>query len=279
VRPQPAVVANAPCAPAAPVQPVMIDVAAVGQAPSQVQANPFASGVSAAGLAGAPPASAYANQSAPAGQPTVQTIPPAMPANAMPRSYRNPATDVAPTAPATTATVAGPATPAPTAQAATVPQAGPAATAAAAPATPATTVAAAKARPQLPPGAPPVAFDGCCPVTLKTLKRWTPGNSELGVVHRGRTYLFVGETERQQFWADPDAYSPVFAGLDPVLLLEQQKSVEGSRKFGYEYGGLFYLFSSEETKQRFAASPSSYAAGVRQAMSRIDGAQNGVIRR
>jgi protein disulfide-isomerase len=148
-------------------------------------------------------------------------------------------------------------------------------------ATPAATVAAAAsiAPPQLPAGAPPLGFEGYCPVTLKTQGKWKLGNASLGIVHRGRTYLFVSETERQQFWADPDAYSPVFAGLDPVVLLEKQQSVEGTRRFGWEYGGLYYLFSSEETKRRFESNPASYAAGVRQAMSRIDASEGGIIRR
>jgi hypothetical protein len=91
--------------------------------------------------------------------------------------------------------------------------------------------------------------------------------------------LFVGPTERDQFMANPDAYSPVFAGLDPVLLIDRQESVPGSRKFGFEFDGRFYLFSSRETMDKFAASAPSYAAGVRQAMARVDGSPGGTIRR
>ncbi|HMP05172.1 MAG TPA: hypothetical protein PJ982_02385, partial [Lacipirellulaceae bacterium] len=137
----------------------------------------------------------------------------------------------------------------------------------------------AGAPPALPPNSPPVAFDGCCPVTLKSLNKWTPGNAAFGAIHRGRTYLFAGETQRQQFLADPDAFSPVFAGYDPVLLLDQQRSVPGERKFGYRYGGQFYLFASRETMAKFEASPQSYAAGVRQAMARLDGGIGGPVRR
>ena len=131
----------------------------------------------------------------------------------------------------------------------------------------------------LPAGSPPVAFDGCCPVTLKKFNKWTPGNPAFGAIHRGRTYLFASEAERQQFLADPDAFSPVFAGYDPVLLLEKQQSVPGTRKFGFRYGNSFYLFSSRETMDKFEASPQTYAAGVRQAMARIDGTPGAVVRR
>lgn len=214
------------------------------------------------------------------------TVTPSMPANAMPRSYRNPA-EVAATAaavaPATVSPAAPPVASAPvqTALSAGPPNVAPVSASIPAPASAAATVAAAPAvaPPQLPAGSPPVGFEGYCPVTVKTQRKWVLGNPSLGVVHRGRTYLFASEAERQQFWADPDAYSPVFAGLDPVMLLEKQQSVEGMRRYNWEYGGLVYFFSSEETKRRFEANPASYAAGVRQAMNRIDAAEGGIIRR
>lgn len=130
----------------------------------------------------------------------------------------------------------------------------------------------------LPAGSPPLCFDGCCPVTLKTLGRWAYGNPQFGAVHRGRTYLFTGPQQREQFLAAPDSYSPVFAGKDPVLLLDNQISQDGSRSFGFKYGEEFYLFSSKETMEKFKASPQTYAAGVRQAMSQLN-TVDGVVRR
>lgn len=130
----------------------------------------------------------------------------------------------------------------------------------------------------LPAGSPPLCFDGCCPVTLKTLNKWAYGNPQFGAVHRGRTYLFTGPQQREQFLAAPDAYSPVFAGKDPVLLLDNQISQDGTRSFGFKYGEEFYLFSSKETMEKFKASPQTYAAGVRQAMSQLT-TTDGVVRR
>lgn len=213
-----------------------------------------------------------------------------MPANAMPQSYRNQAFAGAPAtagaavvapfgvvpgssavSPAAPQTVANPAYAA--VGGGTAPGSG--ATA------PTNQVAMASAQVSalqapLPPNCPPVAFDGCCPVTLKTLNKWAPGSTAFGAIHRGRTYLFAGEAERQQFLADPDSYSPVFAGLDPVLLLDRQQTVQGSRKFGFKYGNAFYLFSCAETRDRFRESPQTYAAGVRQAMAKVDA---GIVRR
>ena len=230
---------------------------------------------------------------------------PAVPSNTMPQSYRNPYAqgypqNVATTAP-NSATKSQPGVTPPPVQANT-PDASPAAgvyanayadhtqeqtTSApvehAAPALanqpagrPVQPVASASQK--LPAGSPPLGFDGNCPVTLKSARKWVRGDAQFGAIHRGRTYLFVGEKERQQFLADPDAYSPVFSGMDPVLKLDQQRTVEGSRKYGFEYRGAFYLFSSQETMQKFAADPDQYAASVRQAMHRLDGTP-GTIRR
>lgn len=131
---------------------------------------------------------------------------------------------------------------------------------------------------KLPPGSPPLAFEGFCPVTLKTGRKWVTGNPQFGAIHRGRTFLFTGETERQQFLASPDAFSPVFSGMDAVILLDQNQAVEGSRRFGYEYRGAFYLFNSQETMARFANDPDRYSAQVRQAMNRMDANSGTVLR-
>jgi YHS domain-containing protein/thiol-disulfide isomerase/thioredoxin len=270
------------------------------QAPPHGQPTVPVTGV--ATTAAVPPANAMASN----GVPT-------MPTNAMPVSYRNPmfsgppvATGAAPvagaagvaaapgvtappasTAPPTNSAYAaiGSAVTAPATQVAPAAQGAPsvgAAPTAAAPATQFAGTAAPVVRPTQPPlpaGSPLVAFDGCCPVTLKLLNKWEQGSTQFGAIHRGRTYLFASDEQRKQFLANPDSFSPVFAGYDPVLLLDRQQSVPGSRKFGFRYGDAFYLFSSAETKARFEASPQTYAAGVRQAMARIDGTTGGTLRR
>jgi YHS domain-containing protein/thiol-disulfide isomerase/thioredoxin len=226
--------------------------------------------------AGAPPVAGMAGVAVAPGvaAPPVTTVatPTAQPANSayagLGAAVAAPATQVAPAAQGAPS-VGGPVT-----------AAAPATQFAAAAAT--ATVAAPVVRPTqapLPAGSPPVAFDGCCPVTLKLMNKWEQGSTQFGAIHRGRTYLFAGDEQRKQFLANPDSFSPVFAGYDPVLLLDRQQSVAGSRKFGFRYGDAFYLFSCAETKARFEASPQTYAAGVRQAMARIDGTPGGILRR
>ena len=198
----------------------------------------------------------------PAANPTATAAPPANPqrygaaAQVAPQSVANPY--VQPAAPQQSATVQ---------QSAAPPQA------------PQKTQPTETLASKLPPGSPPLGFDGCCPVTLKSARKWVAGNISFGAVHRGRTFLFTGETQRQQFLANPDAYSPVFSGYDAVLMIDENKAVEGSRNFGFEYRGAFYLFSSKHTMDKFASNPDRYSAQVRQAMNRLDSNLGTVIRR
>jgi YHS domain-containing protein/thiol-disulfide isomerase/thioredoxin len=133
--------------------------------------------------------------------------------------------------------------------------------------------------PQLPAGAAPLMFDGFCPVSLKFENKWVRGDVAIGMEHRGRTYLFATEAQRQKFAAAPDDYAPALNGIDPVLMLDENLAEAGTRRFGYRYQNRFYLFSSAESRARFGANPTAYATGVRQAMLRIDGTDSDVQRR
>lgn len=120
--------------------------------------------------------------------------------------------------------------------------------------------------PQLPPGCPPIGLDGNCPVTLVEQKRWTLGSTTYGVVHRGRTYLFLGPQEKEKFLADPDRYSPVLAGIDPVLAVENRATVSGKREFGvFGADGRVYLFADEASRAKFEQNEQFYATRALQA--------------
>ena len=118
----------------------------------------------------------------------------------------------------------------------------------------------------LPAGAPPLAFEGYCPVSMRNKWQWVPGNPQYGVVHMGRTYWFAGAEEQKQFWTDPNRYAPVLSGNDPVLAIDHKQQIPGKREHSLDYDGLFYMFASEATLQQFTANPARYAAGARQAM-------------
>jgi YHS domain-containing protein/thiol-disulfide isomerase/thioredoxin len=119
---------------------------------------------------------------------------------------------------------------------------------------------------QLPAGAPPLAFEGYCPVSMRSMWKWVPGDARYGAIHRGRTYWFAGPKEQQQFLANPDYYSPALSGLDPVMAIDHKQSIPGMREHSLDYDNQFYMFSSEATLQQFSANPEKYASGVHQAM-------------
>jgi protein disulfide-isomerase len=119
---------------------------------------------------------------------------------------------------------------------------------------------------KLPPGSPPLGFDGYCPVSMRNTWKWIPGDPKWGIIHDGRTYWFAGPNEQQQFWKDPARYAPALAGNDPVLAIDHKQNVPGKREHSLDFDGLFYMFASEATLQQFSANPHRYAASVRQVM-------------
>lgn len=110
-----------------------------------------------------------------------------------------------------------------------------------------------------PPGHPPLGLDGYCPVQLVKHQRWVLGDARWGAIHEGRTYLFAGWEEQQQFLSDPQRYGPVAAGHDPVLAVEQHQFVPGRREHGVYFQDRIYLFASEDSLARFSQMPDRYA--------------------
>jgi YHS domain-containing protein len=117
-----------------------------------------------------------------------------------------------------------------------------------------------------PQGNPPLAIEGFCPVSLMESSKWNKGDVRFGAIHRGRTYLFASPNEQQKFLANPDQYSPMLSGYDPVAYLEQGKMVDGRRQCGIVHDGKMYLFTDEASLQRFCEAPDRFTGGVRQAM-------------
>ncbi|HVX12246.1 MAG TPA: DUF255 domain-containing protein [Pirellulales bacterium] len=108
------------------------------------------------------------------------------------------------------------------------------------------------------PANPPIALDGFCPVTLVERREWHEGDEKWGAIHHGRTYLFVSEEAQQKFLANPDRFSPVFAGNDPVQRVEHDKIVPGKRQHGAFYKDRVYLFASEDSFLQFHRDPDRY---------------------
>ncbi len=115
---------------------------------------------------------------------------------------------------------------------------------------------------QLPPGAAPLAMDGHCPVTLVEQQRWVLGDVRWGISHEGRTYLFTSAAERDKFWQQPNRFSPVMAGNDPVLATDHGQMLAGRREHGLFVNGRIYLFVSEESLAQFERNRERYVQSV-----------------
>jgi YHS domain-containing protein len=113
---------------------------------------------------------------------------------------------------------------------------------------------------------PPVCLEGYCPVALIEGTKWVKGDVRFGAIHRGRTYLFGTQADQQKFLANPDKFSPMLSGFDPVKFTEQGALVEGKRQHGIVHKDHMYLFADEASLERFCKAPDSYAAPVQQAM-------------
>jgi YHS domain-containing protein len=112
-------------------------------------------------------------------------------------------------------------------------------------------------------------MDGYCVITLDQDNAWKKGDKRFGAIHRGKLYLFTSTENQQKFLADPDRYSPVLSGFDPVLFFEQGNLVDGKREFGIKDKQV-YLFSSAESRKKFEADPARYMQSVQQAMLKVD---------
>ena len=118
---------------------------------------------------------------------------------------------------------------------------------------------------QLPPGVPPLAFDGYCTVTVRDQESWQLGNSAWGVIHRGQTYLFATQQAQQAFQSKPDFYGMVLGGNDVIHFLETGQMVPGNREHGatYKSGGVF-LFANEANLKRFQEEPIGFINRLQQ---------------
>ncbi|MEQ1902897.1 MAG: hypothetical protein ABL888_01765, partial [Pirellulaceae bacterium] len=138
-----------------------------------------------------------------------------------------------------------------------------------------TPVSTAKIKPLQTEETPKFALNGDCPVTLLKEGRWAAGDQRWGCVHRGKTYLFASEDKQKVFLANPDDFSPVLSGFDPVVFHEKGELAEGDRRFGVfmmnKNKQAIVLFSDEESQKKFKANPKSFLETIQVATQRVDG--------
>ena len=121
---------------------------------------------------------------------------------------------------------------------------------------------------------PEYALRGKCSVSLLTQGKWINGNPKWGCVHRNQVYIFGTEANLKLFKENPEAYSPILAGFDPVVFHESGKLKTGLLNHGVFMGEVpnqrIILFSDPQSRARFQKSPKQFLETVRQAMEQTD---------
>ena len=89
-------------------------------------------------------------------------------------------------------------------------------------------------------------------------------------MHRDRTYLFSSKEKYELFKTNPDRFSPILSGYDPVIFHEQGQLLDGLEENGVFMGKNekqhIVLFKNQETRAKFQANPKLYLDSVRQAV-------------
>lgn len=105
----------------------------------------------------------------------------------------------------------------------------------------------------------PRALEGFCPVTLGSQEQWRQGRREYMVAYQSQAFFMAGPEERRQFLANPHRFAPMFGGVDPVLVVDEQRWTPGTIQFSATYKGRIYMLSSETNLKRFHENPRRYA--------------------
>ncbi|MDO4629735.1 MAG: hypothetical protein Q4C70_11185, partial [Planctomycetia bacterium] len=103
-----------------------------------------------------------------------------------------------------------------------------------------------------------IGLDGFCPVTLQETESWTEGDAQWSVIHHGVTYYLASAEQVQKFLANPEKYTPVMDGADPVLLTETGVREVGTVDNCVVFEGKLYMFTSETNLNKFFENTSAY---------------------
>jgi len=118
---------------------------------------------------------------------------------------------------------------------------------------------------------PSMGLNGKCPVSLLLDGKWIQGHPQFGCIHRDRLYLFADAQKLEMFKTNPDHFSPILAGYDPVVFHQEGRLVNGLAQHGVFMGKSpnqrVLLFRDAQTRALFQAEPTAYMNTVRQAMN------------
>lgn len=101
-------------------------------------------------------------------------------------------------------------------------------------------------------------LEGYCPFTLATKRQWIKGESAITATHKGQSFVFTSEDSKERFLEMPERYVPQFLGCDPVIAWNSDRSILGSIEWGAFYDDRLYLFTTEENRKTFKATPDKF---------------------
>ena len=78
-------------------------------------------------------------------------------------------------------------------------------------------------------------------------------------VYKSTTYTFASEEAKAEFDAAPASFVPAANGIDVVTYDDDGDKLPGSLDFAVWYQGKLFLFSSQESLDKFVESPGDYA--------------------
>ncbi|MBI5758727.1 MAG: hypothetical protein HZA46_09430 [Planctomycetales bacterium] len=102
-------------------------------------------------------------------------------------------------------------------------------------------------------------FKGFCPVTLKSQRKLVDAQPAFKSEYQSATYTFASAEAKAEFDAAPASYAPAANGIDVVAYDDDGDKVPGSLDFAVWYQGKLFLFSSQDSLDKFVETPSDYA--------------------
>lgn len=102
-------------------------------------------------------------------------------------------------------------------------------------------------------------FKGFCPVTLKSQRKLVDANPEFKSVYQSATFTFASAEAKAEFDAAPASFAPAANGIDVVAYDDDGDKVPGTLDFAVWYQGKLFLFSSQDSLDKFVEDPADYA--------------------
>jgi YHS domain-containing protein len=102
-------------------------------------------------------------------------------------------------------------------------------------------------------------FKGFCPVTLKTQRKLVDAKPEFKSAYQSVTFTFASAEAKAEFDAAPASFAPAANGIDVVAYDDDGDKVPGTLDFAVWYQGKLFLFSSQDSLDKFVEDPADYA--------------------